>query len=100
MQEILKPVAVAPMGNELAISWNDGVEQYLPLELLRRSCPCAVCCGEPDVMGMGDAPARSYKPESFLLKSYEFIGGYALLFRWADGHSSGIYSYQLLRSLA
>ena len=95
----LKPLAVAPMGVELAISWNDGIEQYLPLELLRRSCPCAVCCGEPDVLGRGDTPQRSYKENSFELKSYEFIGGYALLFRLADGHSSGIYSYKLLRSL-
>ena len=52
----LKPVAVAPMGGELAISWNDGIEQYIPLKLLRCACPCALCCGEPDVLGRGDAP--------------------------------------------
>ncbi|MEI6323458.1 MAG: DUF971 domain-containing protein [bacterium] len=96
----LTPQAIAPLPTgELAISWGDGVEQYLPLELLRKACPCAVCCGEPDVIGRGEAPARNYKANSFELKSYEFVGGYALLFRWADGHSSGIYSYNLLRSL-
>ena len=99
MQENLHPVAVAVMSGELAISWSDGMEQYPPLELLRRACPCAVCCGEPDVIGRGEAPARTYKVNSFELKSYEFVGGYALLFRWADGHSSGIFSYKLLRSL-
>lgn len=92
--------AVAPLPTgEIAISWNDGVEQYLPLELLRKACPCAVCYGEPDVIGRGEAPVRNYKANSFELKSYEFVGGYALLFRWADGHSSGIYSYKLLRNL-
>jgi len=60
MKEILKPVAVAPMGSELAISWHDGLEQYLPLERLRRACPCAGCNGEPDVLGRGEAPKRSY----------------------------------------
>lgn len=96
----LNLVAVAPLPTgELALSWNDGVEQYLPLELLRRACPCAVCCGEPDVIGRGEAPARNYKENSFELKSYDFVGGYALLFKWADGHASGIYSYKLLRSL-
>jgi DUF971 family protein len=96
----LNLVAVAPLPTgELALSWNDGVEQYLPLELLRRACPCAVCCGEPDVIGRGEAPARNYKENSFELKSYDFVGGYALLFRWADGHASGIYSYKLLQSL-
>ncbi len=99
MTETLKLNAVAPFGNELALSWSDGLEQFLALEMLRRACPCAVCCGEPDVMGRGDAPARSYKPGSFELKSYEFVGGYGLSLKWGDGHSTGIYSYQLLRDL-
>ena len=97
---IVNPIAVAILPTEeLAISWSDGLEQYLPLELLRRACPCAVCCGEPDVMGRGEMPSRNYKQGSFVMNAYEFIGGYALLFRWADGHASGIYSYKLLRSL-
>ena len=91
--------AVAPVGNELALSWEDCFEQFLALEMLRRACPCAVCCGEPDVMGRGDAPARSYRPGSFELKSYDFVGGYGLSLKWGDGHSTGIYSYQLLRDL-
>jgi DUF971 family protein len=91
--------AVAPFGSELALSWSDGVEQFLTMEMLRRACPCAVCCGEPDVMGRGDAPARNYKSGSFELKGYEFVGGYGLKLSWADGHSTGIYSYSLLRSL-
>jgi DUF971 family protein len=92
--------AVAPFGNELALSWSDGMEQFLALETLRRACPCAVCCGEPDVMGRGDAPARNYKSGSFELKAYDYIGGYGLSLKWADAHATGIYSYQLLRSLA
>ena len=99
MSEPLKLVAVAPFGNELALSWSDGVEQFLALEKVRLACPCAVCNGEPDVMGRGDAPARNYKPGSFELKGYDFVGGYGLNLKWADGHSTGIYPYQLLRSL-
>jgi len=100
MSDPLKLLAVAPFGNELALSWSDGMEQFLMLEKLRRACPCAVCCGEPDVMGRGDAPAREYKANSFGLRSYDFVGGYGLTFRWGDGHATGIYSYMLLRSLA
>jgi DUF971 family protein len=99
MSDPLKLVGVAPFGNELALSWSDGVEQFLSLEKLRRTCPCAVCNGEPDVMGRGDAPARNYKAGSFDLKGYDFVGGYGLNLKWADGHSTGIYPYQLLRSL-
>jgi len=99
MQDQFQLTSLAPFGNELAISWSDGVEQYLPLEALRKACPCAVCCGEPDVMGRGDATSRIYKPGSFELKGYEFIGGYGLKLSWADGHATGIFSYTLLRSL-
>jgi DUF971 family protein len=95
----LSLIAVAPFGKELALSWSDGLEQFLPLEKLRRACPCAVCNGEPDVMGRGDAPDRNYKQGSFELKGYEFVGGYGLNLRWGDGHGTGIYSYQFLRSL-
>ncbi len=99
MQDHLQLTAVAPFGSELALSWSDGVEQFLPLQKLRRACPCAVCNGEPDVLGRGDAPARNYKANSFELKGYDFVGGYGLNLKWADGHSTGIYSYSLLRSL-
>jgi len=96
----LSPLAVAPLpSGELAIAWSDGREQFLQQELLRRACPCAVCKGEPDVIGRGEVPIRSYKSGSFELKSYDFVGGYGLLLRWADGHATGIYSYQFLRSL-
>jgi DUF971 family protein len=99
MTETLKLLAVAPFGTELALSWSDGMEQFLAFEMLRRACPCAVCNGEPDVMGRGEKPTRDYKPGSFELKGYDFVGGYGLNLKWMDGHSTGIYSYSLLRSL-
>jgi DUF971 family protein len=33
------------------------------------------------------------------LEDIEAVGGYALTLKWFDGHASGIYSYQFLRSL-
>lgn len=98
-KKTLSLTAVAPFGSELALSWSDGVEQFLSLEKLREACPCAVCNGEPDVMGRGDRPAKEIKPGRHELKSYDFVGGYGLNLKWADGHSTGIYPYQLLRSL-
>ena len=47
----LSPSNIQIIGQELAIAWNDGEETYLPLEKLRRACPCATCSGEPDAMG-------------------------------------------------
>ena len=88
------------IGRELAIVWSDGVENYFPLERLRRACPCAVCGGEADVMGNVVRPRNEYTPESFRLAGYEFVGGYGLQPRWGDGHSTGIYSFAYLRRLA
>jgi len=87
------------VGNELAISWSDGAESFLSQEFLRRACPCAACGGEPDVLGNIVRPHVSYSAESFQLRGWDFVGGYALQPRWADGHRTGIYSYQYLRRL-
>ncbi len=87
------------IGNELAVLWNDGLESYLPLERFRRACPCAVCGGEPDVLGNIVRPDVNYTPSSFELTGWQVVGGYALQPRWADGHNTGLYSFQYLRRL-
>lgn len=87
------------VGRELAIAWSDGRETFLALEAVRRACPCAVCNGEPDVLGRGDKPEVKHTPESFVLASYEMVGGYGWQPKWADGHATGIYSVGYLRRL-
>jgi Uncharacterized protein conserved in bacteria len=96
----LQPTTVQKIGNELAIAWSDGAETYFELEKLRRACPCAVCGGEPDVMGNIVRPRNEYSGKSFDLVGYDFVGGYGLQPKWADGHSTGIYSFEYLRRLA
>jgi DUF971 family protein len=95
----LEPTNVQLIGNELAVHWNDGEESYLPLNFLRRACPCAACGGEPDVLGQVMRPHVTYTPQSFELDGFALVGGYALQPRWRDGHISGIYSFQYLRRL-
>ena len=87
------------MGDFFVVVWDDGHESYYPLEALRRACPCAVCSGEPDLFGRmaGGLPQR-YVPESFVLRSVEVVGNYALQPTWADGHSYGIWTYERLRA--
>jgi len=87
------------IGNELALAWNDETESYFALEFLRRACPCAACGGEPDVLGNVSRPRVNYTEKSFQLVGFDLVGGYALQPRWADGHSSGIYSFTYLRRL-
>jgi DUF971 family protein len=87
------------IGGELAIRWSDGVESYLSLERFRRACPCASCGGEPDVLGNIVRPDVHYTASSFELAGWQFVGGYALQPRWADGHNTGLYSFHYLRRL-
>ncbi len=88
------------IGNELALSFADGFEAYLPLPMLRRACPCAACQGEPDAMGRVVRPKVEHGPNAFDLLKFERVGGYALQLFWGDGHSSGIYTYAYLQKLA
>jgi len=96
----MTPKDIQHIGEELAILWNDGHETYLKLEELRRHCPCAGCQGEPDVLGnVHKGPAQTLTPASFQLVSLQAVGGYAIQPVWQDGHNSGIYSFEYLRSL-
>jgi DUF971 family protein len=43
-------------------------------------------------------PEVTYTPESFVLRSCQNIGGYALQPTWGDGHGTGFYTYAALRA--
>ena len=87
------------IGNELALRWTDGTEKYLPLEFLRKRCPCALCAGEKDILGNVYQGEVKLPPASFQLKRCSIVGGYGIQPEWMDGHGSGIYSFAYLKSL-
>ena len=95
----LLPNDIQQIGIELAIAWNDGSESFLPLDLMRRACPCAACGGEPDVLGNIERPDVTYTPQSFVLRGWQVIGGYAVQPTWGDGHGTGLYTFQYLQRL-
>ncbi|MCS6897438.1 MAG: DUF971 domain-containing protein [Nitrospira sp.] len=91
----------------IAIDWRDGLRAELSNALLRDECPCATCTG-----AHGTPPKRSnyqnpapaspfpiYKPR-LAMTHVEPVGNYALRIYWNDGHSSGIYTWELLRELS
>lgn len=97
----VRPTNLQHIGNELAVKWDDGRESFIPLEKLRRACPCAGCKGEMDVMGnLYRGPEKALTPRSYELKGIAPVGGYALQPQWGDGHSTGLYSFDYLRELA
>ena len=88
------------IGQEVAIVWDDGLESYLTFERLRAASPSASNQGEQDVLGNrygGDGP-KSFPGVRVL--GWEKVGNYAIRFEFSDGHASGLYSYDYLRTLA
>jgi DUF971 family protein len=97
----MRPADLQIIGAELAIKWEDGRESFIMLENLRRACPCAACLGERDVMGnLHKGPEIPLSPRSFHLTRIANVGGYGITPVWADGHSSGIYSFEYLARIA
>ncbi|HXG46113.1 MAG TPA: DUF971 domain-containing protein [Methylomirabilota bacterium] len=97
----MQPTDIQPIGEELAIKWDDGSESFIRLEALRRACPCAGCKGEVDIMGnVYKNPDRALTAAAFQLVRVGTVGGYAIQPVWADGHSSGLFSFDYLRAVA
>lgn len=97
----MRPLDIQQIGSELAIKWEDGSEHFIPLEKLRRACPCAACKGEVDIMGnLYKNPDVPLTARSFQMNGFDRVGGYAIQPEWADGHNTGIYSFDYLRRVS
>ncbi len=97
---MLQPVQIDAIGEEIAVKWSDGTEDFFPMERLRALSPSAENMGERDLLGQtygGDA--RKEFP-GVRVNSWQVIGGYAILFSFTDGHKTGIYSYDYLKAIS
>lgn len=96
----LKLADLQVIGDQLALKWQDGEEQFITLKKLRDACPCASCCGEVDVMGrMHKGPVTTLNEASYQVNQLRMVGGYAVQILWKDGHSAGLYSFDLLQQM-
>ncbi len=96
---MIKPTNIQLIGNEVAIAWDDGSESYIPAPVLREKSPSAETAGERDILGVlhGGETGKDYS--GVTVESWEFIGSYAVRFRFSDRHATGLYSYELLKRL-
>ena len=85
--------------DRLAVEWSDGHHGVYAWRHLRMQCPCASCREErarpPD-------PLRVLKPAELAPPapvSMATVGRYAYKIAWNDGHETGIYTLEYLRSL-
>jgi DUF971 family protein len=97
----MRPTDIQQIGSELAIKWPDGGESFIPLDKLRRCCPCAGCKGETDILGnVYKNPEQKLSLPALQLIRVVSVGGYAIQPVWADGHATGIFSFEYLKQVA
>jgi DUF971 family protein len=92
-------------GAGIDIAWADGHRSHFDFAYLRDECPCATCNDERGkkeafaaVVNKPSAVLPMFKPKP-RAQSATVVGNYAVQINFSDGHSTGIYSYDLLRTL-
>ncbi len=87
--------------DQLQITWSDGQVRRYEVAELRRSCPCASCGEKRRAEPKAELlPVVTLDPpEAVRLKGVNPIGNYAYEISFADGHNTGIYTFEYLREL-
>jgi DUF971 family protein len=86
--------------DKLFLVWNDDSTTTITLKYLRDECPCAVCKGETILFKTFRPPQPTiFSPEMYKIKNIEVVGDYAIQIWWKDGHNTGIYSWDYLKTL-
>ena len=95
----MSPNRLELIGNEVAIIWNDGHEQFIAMEKLRAASPSAENTGERDLLGrqFGGSSQKSFP--GVTVRDWRMVGGYAIQFDFSDGHNTGLYTFVYLRAL-
>lgn len=81
---------------ELEIAWSDHHKSHYQVRNIRLNCHCAHCVNEWTQEKLIE---ESKIPQDIRPNNIQSIGRYALRFSWSDGHDTGFYRFDLLRSL-
>ena len=92
-------------GAGVDITWADGHSSHYDFPYLRDECPCATCNDErqkkAEFTSTGPASAAAlpmFKPKA-TARAATSVGNYAIQITFNDGHATGIYSYDQLRTI-
>lgn len=77
----------------VVVKWGDGHTSMYPVSRLRGYCPCALCQGH-DVGGL-----KWIENKVSAIFDVELVGRYAVNFKFADAHNTGIFRWEMLRRL-
>lgn len=86
---------------QITIQWSDGHVSQISFDGLRLACPCVECKGGHAHMGQPTARevVRQAPTTDLQLVNLQLVGAYAIQPTWSDGHSTGIYTWELLRAI-
>lgn len=94
----------------LVIHWSDEVEQKITIRALRDNCRCANCI-DKRMESLKETSAGKKKLSNTLpvlsvaetmpleIVLMHPVGNYAYNIHFSDGHSAGIFTFELLRSM-
>jgi prepilin-type processing-associated H-X9-DG protein len=92
-----QPVEVRRVERDrIVVTWADGHVSEYTNHYLRSKCQCAACVDEwtrEPLLDPATIPADIYADQ------IQVVGTYAIQPVWSDGHSTGIFSFRLLRDL-
>jgi DUF971 family protein len=87
----------------LRITWSDSRVDAIPFRVLRDACPCAQCQAarlSPPPATKGALPVlTAAQARPLVIQRMHPVGQYAYAIEFSDGHSSGIFPFELLRQL-
>jgi DUF971 family protein len=94
-------------GTGVDITWADGHASHYDFPYLRDECPCATCNDEREKKSSLTSSSPAMAPASVLpmfkpkarAQAATQVGNYAVQISFSDGHSTGIYSYDHLRTI-
>jgi DUF971 family protein len=94
-------------GAGVDIAWADGHSSHFEFPYLRDNCPCATCNDERAKKQTAPAGGPMLAPSPLLpmykpkarAQSASQVGNYAIQIFFNDGHSTGIFSYDYLRTI-
>ena len=88
----------------LTIEWEDGSSSYFSIAYLRKWSPSADARKlredmEKNPLTVLPSPKRGGSDGPLVAIAAEFVGNYAIRIRFSDGHDTGIFSWEYLRSI-
>ena len=86
----------------LTIRWRNGRESFYPVEHLRRLSPSAETRTLREALAKNPLtvlPARPALQGPLTATNAEFVGNYAHRIQFSDGHATGLFTWEYLRSI-